>query len=85
MTSRLAEIRDECLNEHWFTSLTEARIRIDIWWREYDEWRPHSSLGDLTPAEFAARCRGKLARKLEPADYNRPPDCLNNSMAEFPT
>lgn len=51
------KFRDECLNEHWFTSLTEARIRIATWRREYNEWRPHSSLANLTPAEFAARCR----------------------------
>jgi putative transposase len=54
------KFRDECLNEHWFTSLAEARVRIGIWRREYNEWRPHSSLGDLTPAEFAARCRASL-------------------------
>ena len=54
------KFRDECLNEHWFTSLVEARVRIGIWRREYNEWRPHSSLDDLTPAEFAARCRASL-------------------------
>lgn len=54
------KFRDECLNEHWFTSLAEARVRIGIWRREYNEWRPHSSLDDLTPAEFAARCRASL-------------------------
>jgi putative transposase len=54
------KFRDECLNEHWFTSLADARVRIGIWRREYNEWRPHSSLGDLTPAEFAARCRASL-------------------------
>jgi putative transposase len=54
------KFRDECLNEHWFVSLADARVRIGIWRREYNEWRPHSSLGDLTPAEFAARCRASL-------------------------
>lgn len=54
------KFRDECLNEHWFTSLAEARVRIGIWRREYNEWRPHSSLDDLTPAEFAARYRASL-------------------------
>jgi putative transposase len=54
------KFRDECLNEHWFVSLADARVRIGIWRREYNEWRPHSSLADLTPAEFAARCRASL-------------------------
>ncbi len=49
--------RDECLNDHWFTSLCEARIRISAWRRDYNEHRPHSALNYQTPAEFAARCR----------------------------
>lgn len=54
------KFRDECLNEHWFASLAQARVIIGIWRRDYNEFRPHSSLGDLTPAEFAARCRATL-------------------------
>ncbi len=49
------KFRDECLNEHWFTSLTEARILIEAWRTEYNIERPHSSIGDATPAEFAQR------------------------------
>jgi putative transposase len=49
--------RDECLNDHWFTSLTEARIRISAWRRDYNEHRPHSALNYQTPAEFAASRR----------------------------
>nr|WP_090371378.1 IS3 family transposase [Nitrosospira sp. Nl5] len=49
--------RDECLNDHWFTSLAEARIRISSWRRDYNENRPHSALEYRTPAEFAASCR----------------------------
>jgi transposase InsO family protein len=48
------KLRDECLNEHWFKSLAEARVLIEAWRREYNQERPHSSLGDATPAEFAA-------------------------------
>jgi len=44
--------RDECLNASWFLSLTDARHRIEVWRRDYNEARPHSSLGYLTPAEF---------------------------------
>jgi len=49
--------RDECLNEHWFTNLAEARVLVAAWRRDYNESRPHSALDYLTPAEFAARFR----------------------------
>ena len=44
--------RDECLNEHWFISLDHARQIIEEWRLDYNEVRPHSSLGNLTPEEF---------------------------------
>lgn len=44
--------RDECLNENWFVSLDEARVIIEAWRIEYNQDRPHSSLGNLTPTEF---------------------------------
>lgn len=47
------KFRDECLNESWFTTLADARHQIDVWRVEYDVARPHSSLTDRTPAEFA--------------------------------
>jgi putative transposase len=46
-------LRDECLNEHWFTSLTHARAVIEAWRCEYNEERPKKSLGGLTPAQYA--------------------------------
>jgi putative transposase len=49
------KMRDECLNEHWFVSLAEARQRIESWRQDYNEVRPHSSLGNRTPQEFTAR------------------------------
>jgi putative transposase len=45
--------RDECLNAHWFLSLQDAREKIESWRIEYNTFRPHSSLGDLTPSDFA--------------------------------
>ena len=48
-------VRDELLNVEEFGSLTEARIVVEAWRIEYNTWRPHSSLGGLTPAEFANR------------------------------
>lgn len=46
--------REECLDQHWFASLSEARVVIDAWRVEYNTERPHSSLNDQTPEEFAA-------------------------------
>jgi putative transposase len=48
------KFRDECLNEHWFVTMAQARRIIEAWRVEYNTERPHSSLGDLTPEEFAA-------------------------------
>lgn len=45
--------RDECLNEHWFVGLNEARVLIETWRIDYNFNRPHSSLGRRTPDEFA--------------------------------
>ncbi len=49
-----SKLRDECLNEYVFTSLAEARTIIEAWRHDYNNLRPHSSLGTLTPTEFAA-------------------------------
>lgn len=46
-------LRDECLNVSWFENLWDARRKIAAWQEEYNEERPHSSLGYRTPAEFA--------------------------------
>jgi transposase InsO family protein len=45
--------RDECLNEHWFTSLQHARVVVEAWRKEYNQERPKRSLGGLTPAAYA--------------------------------
>jgi putative transposase len=45
--------RSECLNAHWFGTLAEAKRLIEAWRQEYNESRPHRSLGDRTPREFA--------------------------------
>lgn len=47
------KFRDECLNEHWFTNLADARRTIEEWRIDYNTCRPHSSLGYLTPIEYA--------------------------------
>ena len=45
-------MRDECLNEHWFMSLGQARETIETWRQDYNAVRPHSALGDIPPEEF---------------------------------
>nr|WP_156421887.1 IS3 family transposase [Paucibacter sp. KCTC 42545] len=62
------KFRDECLNEHWFQTLPQARSEIAIWRQDYNEVRPHSSLGRIPPAEFAQRHRTK--NQAPPATRN---------------
>ena len=71
-------LREECLNVNWFDNLFDARRKIAAWRREYNEERPHSSLGYRTPMEFAAMSRGKDAgcARLENA---------NGSVSHFST
>jgi len=62
-------LRDECLNASWFPTLGEARAGIEAWRIEYNEQRPHSSLGNLAPAEYVAQLltwnEAKSAEKME--------------------
>ena len=53
------KLREECLRVSWFGNLFEARRKIMAWRREYNEERPHSSLGYRTPAEFAREVGGE--------------------------
>ena len=48
-------LRQECLNEHWFMSLQDARNKIEAWRGFYKEERPHSALVWQTPKEFALK------------------------------
>jgi len=52
-------LRDECLNANWFTSLSDARRKIETWRQDDDQQRLHSSLDYLPPAEFA-RTRAEM-------------------------
>ena len=51
----------ECLSLEWFRSRAEAKAVIETWRQHYNEVRPHSSLGYLTPAAFAAKIREQNA------------------------
>jgi len=46
-------LRDECLNINWFLSIEDAKQKLEMWRRDYNEFRPHSSLGNMTPRDFA--------------------------------
>ena len=67
MESFNGKLRDECLNEHVFSSLAEARRLIEAWRIDYNAERPHSSLGYLTPNEY-------VASWLATRSSNHPPD-----------
>ncbi len=47
-----ARVRQECLAQHWFLSLDDARRTLETWKEDYNNYRPHSSLDNLTPVEF---------------------------------
>ena len=53
------KFRDECLNEHWFASVAEARTLIEAWRVDYNTVRPHSALQGATPEQFANSDRGR--------------------------
>ncbi len=49
-----SRLRDECLNAHWFVTVTEAQLTIEAWRDDYNTQHPHGSLGRQTPSAFAA-------------------------------
>ena len=64
--------RDECLNEHWFETLNQARTVIAAWRLDYNEVRSHGSIGRVPPAQFAEQHRrhaGDAARNLTPTTH----------------
>ena len=50
--------RDECLNVHWFLSLADAEEKVEKWRWDYNNFRPHSSLGDVPPRTYIEQIRG---------------------------
>lgn len=67
--------RQECLNQHWFLSLDDARRKIDEWRQYYNEVRPHSALQWATPAEFA-----RLARESTLSDTSTKPNISTSAQ-----
>ena len=74
-----ARLRDEFLNAETFANLAEAQALARIWQREYNEERPHSSLGYLPPAEFAARL-ADLPVGATPLPPGQPADTINHQQ-----
>jgi putative transposase len=72
-----ARFRLECFNEHWFLSLEDAGEKIEEWRQDYNENRPHSSLGNVSPEEFAA-----LDRPLE-TELTRTLETVKNDLQNF--
>ena len=46
-------LRDECLNTHWSLSLEDAKLKIEQWRKDYNKFRPHSSIGNVPPEHYA--------------------------------
>ena len=85
------KLRDECLSVSWFYNLWDARGKVSRWREEYNQERPHSSLGYRTPAEFAKLSAGEgcgkdANRKTQTASF---PICLEIPQtardSHFPT
>jgi transposase InsO family protein len=66
-----AILRRECLNRDLFHSMLEARIKTELWRRKYNERRPHSSLGYLTPVQFRDGVRIPLLERGRPSCHQR--------------
>jgi putative transposase len=56
-------LRDECLNQHWFLSLDEARAVTEAWREDYNRVRPHGALGNQTPSELAGPTTRLVSRR----------------------
>jgi putative transposase len=56
------KLRDECLNENWFVTLKDTREATEAWRIDYNEFRPHSSLGDLSPLQYVHKTEKTLVR-----------------------
>ena len=72
-----SRLRDECLNEHVFLTLAEARETIEAWRHDYNHLRSHGSLGALTPTEFAML----KGQEMQPPQEGGPPRRFLNSRS----
>jgi putative transposase len=72
-------LRDECLNATWFLNLNDAKEKIARWREEYNEERPHSSLGYRTPSEYAKTCSELTSRMGLAHPPGRPSDSVHRT------
>ena len=80
------KFREECLNEHWFLTLDDARETIEDWRIDYNQVRPHSSLGYLTPEEFATGYANVESKKHFPHLHSHDGCCgLNLQLNSTPS
>ena len=61
------KFRDDCLNEHWFETLVQARDEIALWRQDSNDVRPYSSYKRMPPARFAALHRQHVADATQPS------------------
>ncbi len=69
------KLRDDVLNRELFYSVREAKVIVEDWRSDYNNHRPHSSLGYQTPAAFAACCIASASPPAQPQQYTLPNVC----------
>jgi len=80
------KFREECLNEHWFLTLDDARETIESLRIDYHQVRPHSSLGYRTPEEFATGYANVESKKRFPHSHSLADGCgLNSQLNSNPS
>jgi len=80
------KFREECLNEHWFLTLDDARETIESWRIDYNQVRPHSALGYLTPEEFATGYANVESKRRFPHSHSLDGCCgLNLQLNSNPS
>ncbi len=77
--SFIGKLREECLDRYSFVNVQEAQEILENWRQEYNHYRPHSSLGYLTPTEYAGRCL-KIPGKKEVGAFSSSEDALILSL-----
>jgi hypothetical protein len=77
-------MRDECLNEHLFFSMNHARAVVATWVDDFNTVRPHSAVGYMTPAAYAATLKPQRASALRHLEKLRTnPRCFRRAKAQF--
>ena len=70
MESFTGKLRDELLNRELFLHMDELSYVVDRWRMDYNHYRPHISLGDLSPVEFAESCISSASPTAQLQEYN---------------